>query len=824
MKRKTFNTHIKVASLWAVAAIVPLAWLELLRRVTGAPFSPIGVVARWILIAAVLLAAQLGRLEQMPGGRWRWPWPGLALAGVTVAAALGYAWTQAARCAWLALGGFFAVLLVLAEGYWVSGKAVRRRLPRLLGQGLVLAGTVATSGLVPVLIEQLENRFSGEEFFAFVTTIALSVFVGLLLGVHLWLSTRERSIRPRPGLRLDLRWVVAGLLLLAMIGGLITIRAYQASFYPPEAPTFLGISAEPPFFCGEAPPSDGEHPDGVELFQRLLALVEANPHKGAPELGMLALARNSTEWAEAFQEAILQEAHENRFAGPAHSVKSTQYEAALRLYYLWRVQGAFPDLFTPADLSLLRAWFAAINQRALTVEWVDWMYALAFSKWPEGPYDNQENGAGLLALLEVSGYAAPELSDANRNYLARDERGWQERFRNNDDAYIYQLEWLNNALFQSLYTGRFSERNRQLSFEWLLLQSLPDGAVLGYNHPAHVSAAGTAYLGAQLLDDPRLLWMAGQALTQIEAKGGYLFAQPGLEEPVPFSAEPPRETSCLLYGDSGLPNQLGPLAPDKIVFRDGWAPDSTYALLNLRFVGWHRYKATNTLTLVYQNGPLVTERTIGQPFAWLPEGRSLFRDKRIPRENLNGLLVERTGMSAVLYQLTGVGGPWAQDPPFYAEVIAFETGDELDWSHTRLTGWRGWQHDRWVYFYHDGGPIVVVDEAEGPQGGRAALAWHLIGEGAVEGRRICLRGGDDPAEMLLMPVGPEGRFEVAEGKAGHSDLRVVYYALADGRLRVVTLFLLGRWAGAEVGLDVEEQTLWIARGQTRVTLPLPLGE
>ena len=288
----------------------------------------------------------------------------------------------------------------------------------------------------------------------------------------------------------------------------------------------------------------------------------------------------------------------------------------------------------------------------------------------------------------------------------------------------------------------------------------------------------------------------------------------------------------MLYGDSGLPNQVGPLAPDKIVFRDGWSPGSTYLLLNLRFTGWHRYKATNTVTLLYQNGPLAADALDGEPFTWLPVGRSIFRDKRVPRENLNGLLIERSGMSAVLYVLTGVGGPWAQDPPHYAEVVAFETGDELDWSHTRLVDWRGWQHDRGVYFYHNGVPIVVVDEAEGPPGAQAALAWHLSGEGIVEpvlseaegGRRIRLRGGDDPAEVILAPVGSEGRLEVADGKGGDSRLYVVYYAPADGRLRAVTLFLLDRWAGAEVEVKREESALWIVQGERGIILPLPEGQ
>lgn len=84
---------------------------------------------------------------------------------------------------------------------------------------------------------------------------------------------------------------------------------------------------------------------------------------------------------------------------------------------------------------------------------------------------------------------------------------------------MYQLEWLNNALFQSLYTDRLSERNQQLSFEWLLLQDLPDGAVLRYNHPLGAPLTSVAYLGASLLNDPRPLWLADRSLAQVSPVG-----------------------------------------------------------------------------------------------------------------------------------------------------------------------------------------------------------------------------------------------------------------------------------------------------------------
>ena len=234
---------------------------------------------------------------------------------------------------------------------------------------------------------------------------------------------------------------------------------------------------------------------------------------------------------------------------------------------------------------------------------------------------------------------------------------------------IYQPEWLTNALFQAGYTGQPANRNRELAFEWLLLQALPDGRAPQYNHPAQPSIAGIAYLAAVELGDPRYIWLADLALKTAAAQGQAVFAQPGAERSINLVGEPPDAGSCLLYGDSGLPTQVGPLAPDKIVFRDGWTPGAPYLLLNLRFSGWHRYKATNTINLLSFENPVVSDLLEHESFPWLPKGRSLLRDKRIPRENLSGLLISDRGIRTVLYSLTGIGSPWAQDPPWHADVI-----------------------------------------------------------------------------------------------------------------------------------------------------------
>ncbi len=805
------KTALKGFFPWLLLSIGASAYLEGLRLAVSAPFSLRASAARFVLVVGLTFAAH--RIRPHPAGKAQaaWSWLNIAVVGMGAVIAFVYALTAITWAAWVVL----IVLYMLLFGVDTALTHGRRPFWRWgIRSLLALAG-----GVIPIAIAQVESHFADEEFFVALQALALSILWLLLLGArNLLPQSKPLSTQ---GVRLDNRWLAAALFLLALASLAATGRTYQRSFYPAEASTYPGITRENPFLCSEAQPNPQTF-DGEEVFHRLLRRIEANPYKGTPEYGMLALGTGDQRWARLFREHILDEVAQGRYTGPAHSVKSVQHEAALRVYYFPRVRDAFPDLFSSEEVTKLRAWFADINRRAMTVEWVDWMYALAFTKWPEGPYENQENGSGLLALLEHEGLAAPELSSANRDYLERNQRGWLARFRNTDDAITYQPEWINNAYFQLLYTDGVPEDKVRLSFDWLLAQTLPDGSPLRYNHPWPFSPVGVFYLGAELLEEPRYLWLAGHALEEMGTEEGYIFAQPGVESPVQFKGRSPSIGSCLLYGGSGLPNQIGPLAPDKVVFRDDWSADSPYLLLNLRFSGWHRYKASNTVTLMYQSGSLVVDVLDGKPFEWLPTGRSLFRDKRVPRENLNGLVVERTGMSSVLYVLTSVGGPWAQDPPRYADVVAFETGDKLDWSHTQLVDWRGWQHDRRVYFYHDRGPIVVIDEAVGPSRGQAALTWHLSGGERSDDSRIRLQRSEGLMEVLFVPISPGGQL-VTQKDVEDSLIHTQYYPPTPGSLQMATVFLPGRWADAEVVFDRRESVLRITDGQMEIAVPLREG-
>ena len=812
-----------LSAVWPrlVCGLGAVAYLEGVRALAGAPFEVAEALLRWLLVQGVLEGALwIGRI--MPErGVWVLPRRFACVTAVLACAAIVYVATVHTVAAW-AVYVLSCVLLVAAS----SACQDWRWAARALGWGF----WAVLGGVLPVLIGQIESHFAEEEFFGALQVAFLTVFSGLIVVARFWVSHLPRRsdagrISQPQGLRIPVPMLTLGLGVALVLGGGLTVRRYQRSAYPTQAPSYPGISGEHPFLCGTGRP-DPAMPGGQETFQRLLARVQVNPRSTTTKYGMSALATGERVWAEAFREAILEDARSAKYTGSANSVKSTQYLASRLSYYFGQMVQGFPDLLSPEETEFVRSWLTAVNRRALTVEWVDWLYALSFSYWPEGPYENQENGAGLLALLSAQDLTDDTWTARNREYLERNRRGWYQRFRNTDDAYVYQAEWIDNALFQYEYWGDDARqdpqtiRNRRLSFEWLLLQALPDGSPVGYNYPTRPSIAQTAYLGATTLQDPRYVWWSARMLDWAEKTGAQLYAQPGVEQAISLVGVSPEAGSCLLYGDSGLPRQQGPLAPDKVVFRDGWTPDSRYVLLNLRFSGWHRYKATNTVTLIYHGAPLVLEQDSGERFSWLPVGRSFFRDKRIPRENLNGLLVPRTGMASVPYELTGLGGSWAQDPPHYAEVVAFGTGEELDWSQTRLTGWRGWQHDRWVYFYRDGGPIVVVDEAVGPSGSEAALAWHLTGEGILEEGRITLREGEDPAELVLVLTDAGGFIESANGGGSDSGPSVWVRSPAGGYLRAATVLLLGEWVGAEVEHDAAAETLRITRGPHTLTVPL----
>jgi len=766
----------------AAGGTLALALLETSRALAGLPFSLSGLAGR-ALFAIIAIAASRTLRPRRARGRWIVPASALAATGALAlsggAAALG-----STAGAWIALGLFFALTLAAALP---SGERVSRG--RSVTRIFVLS---AVAGIVPMAALELACRFAHEEIFVLLAALLLAaVWLLLVLAASAWPSRNApvRGIAIRPGA------LVGTAILLAAAGSAAAISAYQESFFEPHPPPFPGISADAPFLCGRSAPSSGRF-DARQVFDRLIARVAENPDKGTPELGMLALATGDRAWGGCFRESLLAEIAEGQFSRRGKT-KFWQYGAALRAYYFPRVAAGYPELFSPGELLRARAWFGAINRRALAVGWDDLVYAAAYRKRPEGPYENQENGAALLAILEVEHLAEPRLSAANRRYLDRASRGWQARSRNSDDAFSYQSEWITNAYLQSLRTGARPPAAVRRSFDWLLLQTPPDGFAPDYNPSGPPRLPGSAYFGASLLRDPAFLWLAAKSVRSFEARGLPVWAQPGVERFVDLPALSPEAGSCLLYGESGLPNRPGPLSPDKIVFRGGWNDADPYLLLDLRFEGWHRYRATNTIPLLRARGETLVSEEQGNPFSFLPIERRLFRDKRIPRENLNGLLVEPRGIAAAVSGLAGFGGAWAQDPPRVARVESFAPVPGGGRSVSVVAGWNGWTHRRSIAF-EPGGPIVVLDDARGPAN-ESAVAWHVEGSPDRAAGRYRL-GASGSAELILVPLDAAPGRILERHRPDTRGLDLTYLPPHRGRLGLASVFLVGPWRGASVAL------------------------
>lgn len=808
----TSATQPASKSLWVIfLTFIPVMYLQAINLMSSASFNWSEILMRWGFILGVLFLSQ--------GYCWVFgekPKYFIGLAGLVGILLLTFSLRiEYSAIAWAAIINLYALLL-LVDSILVVGQNWLKRLT-------IHAFIACWAGFLPVALIQIDSHFSDEEFYSLAVGVVLIVLWAIIAWVNRLLAPFFKRINSQPTKKYIFSLILTALLVSSLLGLLAVLRAYQTSFFPSEVSMFEGITSQTPFICGDVQP-EAKIYQGKDIFNTLIKLVEAHPKKESPEYAFLALGAKDPQWLEQFKTSILDEAAAGLFTQPENSVKSSQYDASRRVYFYSQVIKVWPDLFTPDEQETLNRWFAAINRRAQTVGWVDWLYALALSKWPQGPYENQEIGAGLLALLETNDLADPALTDQNQQYLLDNPRGWSQRFRNTDDAYIYQGVWLANALFQAQYFADQPSENGDKSFEWLQHQALPDGAPLGYNHPYPLSPASSTYLGAELTGKDHLLWLAGRSAEYQTTHSGYTSAYPGLTGPVDMEGNAPDQGSCLLYGDSGLPNQIGPLAPDKIVFRSGWSPESLYLLLNLRFTGWHRYKATNTISLIYQDAPIIQDQTQGETSGWLPVGRSLFRDKRIPRENLNGFAIEKTGLYIVIYTLTSIGSNWSQDPPYYTEVEHFKTSPEVTSSRTLIQDWHGWDHQRTIHFYH-AGLIVVFDSGTGPKHQGATVFWHLPENSSRADNRVTVRGGDHPVEMVLLPLDSDLSTSSLDFKQKNgAGLDAKYSSPPNGNLSLVTVFLTENWIGAEVSVQPSDSgpVLELRKNEHLLNFPLNL--
>ena len=285
--------------------------------------------------------------------------------------------------------------------------------------------------------------------------------------------------------------------------------------------------------------------------------------------------------------------------------------------------------------------------------------------------------------------------------------------------------------------------NSRRSFEWILLQWPPSGISPAYNARFTDTPFDVMVLGASIFRDGRYKWLAERMLSieigNSESRHGPIIGLSYWDDEI--VSVKPSTSSDYIKGSGGIAQKPSPLLPDKIVFRDGWDQGSLYALLNLRFSGWHSYKASNSFVLITYGKPFVVEEVYFTHYPWLPEAIADYRDKKIDRIQLNGFQIEAEGLEREIYAITGVGSRWSQDPPRFANVFFFYQMPMTVFSKTAILNWHGWNHYR-ISILLEKECLVVFDYAKGDHPRTVAITWNLKGYAQQEDQRIRLTQGN----------------------------------------------------------------------------------
>jgi hypothetical protein len=655
--------------------------------------------------------------------------------------------------AWVLLSSSFSLGICLGSRFFSSFARGPRSTSLLYILGSGVGGV--TGGILVTLALLWRVNFSIDEGFAALLALLLSLIggiVGLSIGTFRIISSLvfERGVEPiqsERGMLSRKQGLLAIFLIIVLILPLVTFQYYGAMGLSEDSARVGNWDEESIFSCSTF---DAENTVVASVYnsEQIVEYLQDLPDKDIGVLATLCLLSREDRWTDEFRSVLLEEAANNEFVGVSGSVKAWQFDAMIRIYYYLLVTEKEPELFSESERGLILDWFAAINRDALETGWVDYAYALLFKIIPNGPYENQEIGAGLLAVLaEALQEEYPELSEEDRKYISEFGIGWGGNFRNSDDGIVYHHStWVMNAYMMAEYGGQaeyLRGDNSRASFEWILKQWPSNGMSPAYNMPDSYTPFGVMVLGSYLFQDGRYKWLAERMLAdEMENNrkiGENVLGLSYWDDDLPSVR--PTSGSCYIRGTTGMAWRPGPLQPDKIVFRDGWEEDSMYALLNLRFSGWHSYKATNCFISVMYGEPFVVEDMELIEHDWLPAGKADHRDKKIDRMDLNGFQVKAGGLEKVIYRITGIGSPWYQDPPKFAEVVFFYTTPAVDFSKTRISNWHGWKHDR-VSILMKNDYFVVFDYAKGGKAQEVALTWHLKGDPVLEDECIRLSQGD----------------------------------------------------------------------------------
>lgn len=497
---------------------------------------------------------------------------------------------------------------------------------------------------------------------------------------------------------------------------------WPAAFLPLRDPTVTTDSASP-------------RRDVFRKVDLVELLLRSDPTAPA-QVATLFLLTGEHSWAWRFKRELLDQVALDSYTGAEGSVKYGQRYAMLWAMYYREVSRRDPDLFSKSERDAVTAWLLRVARAQFHPGWVDYLYAMPFRDDPDGPYLNQEIGAGLAATLNsfVQASDDADLKAKFRRFLAGKAVGWRRNFRNQDDSLEYQDVWMGSAHALFRYADNLDPARgvgMKFGVEWLKRQLPPPPERVNYGLPNTFRPIDTLAMGAFLLGDPESKALLDAHLAAIRDHSERLPSQLTAlwlwRDDVPSGPRP--QPSIRLDGPTGYAFRPGALEPDKVVLRnDGWdrgEGTGTFALSNLRNAGWHRYPATNTLIRLSHDGKAwAAEDIVVKMHHWLPAGRATHRDKKVDRSRLNGVTMERTGLDAWIGGMTGIYSRWRQDAPHFARPGFIGTLGDFQAVQTMIDNWDGLYQERWQLLCPAGG-LLVVDRVHDHSDRDKALFWHL---------------------------------------------------------------------------------------------------
>jgi hypothetical protein len=461
-----------------------------------------------------------------------------------------------------------------------------------------------------------------------------------------------------------------------------------------------------------------------------LLLTQSSP--SISQIATLYFLTGDQTWVHSFKQQLLKEAKQDKYTGNTGSVKFSQREVMIRALYLLEIKKRLPDYFSPTENIELAHWFEKVTAKILSPEWVDFLYAVPFRDDPDGPYLNQEIGAGALAVLQ---HVINDQALKNRitTFLTDKASGFLKNYRNPDDSMEYHDVWVQNAFVMHLYaadkTGSLD--GMELAIQWLISQLPQNTMPLEYGLPHNHRPVNSLAIAAFFLNDAKAKWLLEQHLLKVAEQDERLESSLMAfwlwnDNLLP---QKPVLSSIVLDGPTGYAFRPGPLAPDKVVMRrhdEDSFKETNYLIANLRNIGWHRYPATNTATrIMFDDTSIAGEDIIKKKHLWLPSGRATHRDKKIDRIRLNGLQIARDGLDAWLGNISGVYSSWRQDVPRSAQVVATASNKVMQSVTVMLKNWQGTDHYR-TYLMLGPHQLFVIDEilSQRPRLPKV-ISWHF---------------------------------------------------------------------------------------------------